>query len=155
MCSLVALFLCGLAMSIVMVGWQCRHHFLSSQFHFLRDCSSLGSRSNVTKIKSVLSERHINKRFYQVALIAINFWSAAIQLLCGHTCTHRQTPGKTIPCVPLSCIVIINKDVLCIAIYRLLRLISWNLTTRLAVTVCDTVGECSRLRQSSWFYDAL
>jgi len=33
------------------------------------------------------------------------------------------------------------------------RLISWNLTTRcLAVTGGGSVGECGRLRQSSWFF---
>ena len=43
-----------------------------------------------------------------------------------------------------------------IAIYPLLRLISWNLTTRcLAVTGGGSIGECGRLRQPSWILGAL
>jgi len=44
-----------------------------------------------------------------------------------------------------------------VAIYPLLRLISWSLTTQcLAVTGgCSVVGECSRLSQSSWLLAAL
>ena len=42
------------------------------------------------------------------------------------------------------------------AIYHLLRLMAWNLTTRcLAVTDGGSVGECSRLSQSSWVLGAL
>ena len=38
-------------------------------------------------------------------------------------------------------------------IYPLLRLISWNLTTRcLAVTGGGSVGECDRINQPSWFF---
>ena len=43
-----------------------------------------------------------------------------------------------------------------IAIYPLLRLIFWNLTTRcLAVTGGGSVGECNRLSQSTCLLDAL
>ena len=64
--------------------------------------------------------------------------------------TRSPNNHRGLMLIYVCCDLLINK------FYTLLRLISWNLTTRcLAVTGGGSVGECGRLSQPSWLLGVL